>query len=460
MSKETDNQNKYLTVSQLSKYISAKFNRDPYLDRVFVTGELSNFRLRTNSHQYFNLKDEKSLISAVMFKSQFNQIKFQPEEGMKVLAVGRVGTYEQRGTYQFYIEQLEPDGVGALQVAFEQLKKKLAAEGIFEFLAKPIPNYPKKIAVITSSKGAVIRDIMTTVKRRFPITQLVLYPTTVQGNNAAPNIVENLKRIEADGSYDTIIIGRGGGSIEDLWPFNEEAVVRAIAACETPVISSIGHETDTTLADFVADQRAATPTAAAEIATPVLSEEILRIGQLQSRLYQLQAYRLKLKKEQLTKLQSSFIFRQPERLYQGYRLNLAQLEHQLVSNIKQQLTDKQVNLRHVSNQLNRHNPAVKLEQAKSQVNQLQNRLLQGHKHQLIVQRQVLNQKITKLDMLSPLKRMSKGYGYVTYKGVALDSIQEVDVGGQVKITLQDGVVSTNVTGVRKQQIFNQAEKKE
>jgi len=281
-------QDKYLTVTQLTKYISAKFNHDPYLDRVFVTGELSNFRLRSNSHQYFNLKDQGALIAAVMFKSQFSSIKFAPEEGMKVLVVGRVGTYEQRGTYQLYIEHMEPDGVGALHVAFEQLKQKLAAEGLFEFEPKPIPRYPKKIAVVTSSKGAVIRDIITTVKRRYPIVELVVYPTVVQGDAAAPNIVANLARIEKDGSYDTIIIGRGGGSIEDLWPFNEEMVVRAIAACQTPVISSVGHETDTTLADFVADQRAATPTAAAEIATPVLAEEILRIGQLKQRLFQLQ----------------------------------------------------------------------------------------------------------------------------------------------------------------------------
>lgn len=453
-------QEKYLTVTQLSKYISAKFNRDPYLERVFVTGELSNFRLRQNGHQYFNLKDGNALIAAVMFKGQFSNIKFQPEEGMKVLVIGRVGTYEQRGTYQLYIEQMEPDGVGALHVAFEQLKKKLAAEGLFQFERQPIPRYPQKIAVVTSAKGAVIRDIITTVKRRYPIVQLVLYPTVVQGESAAANIVANLGRIEADGSYDTIIIGRGGGSIEDLWPFNEEAVVRAIAACKTPVISSVGHETDTTLADFVADQRAATPTAAAEIATPVLSEEIVRIGQLRQRLYQLQDHRLTIKKAQLAKQKQSFIFRQPERLYQGYRLNLTALEHQLVKYTQMKLKQEQQQLQQLTDQLQRHNPAVKVTQAKNTVQLWRNRLLQNQQQTIMLKRTSLNQLVIKLDMLSPLKRLSKGYAYVTYQGEPLAAIQTVNIGEQIKVTLPDGSLRANVTGITRQQLFNQAKKKE
>ena len=217
----------YLSVTALTKYLKRKFDADPYLERVFLTGEISNFRLRP-SHQYFSLKDDGAKISAVMFKSAFNKVKFRPEEGMKVLVVGRISLFEASGNYQIYVEQMQPDGVGAFYQAYEQLKEKLAKEGLFSAPKKPLPRYPKKIAVITSPSGAVIRDIITTVRRRYPIAQLVLFPTVVQGEKAAPDIIRNLARVEAQGDFDTVIIGRGGGSIEDLWPFNEESVARAL----------------------------------------------------------------------------------------------------------------------------------------------------------------------------------------------------------------------------------------
>ncbi|MBT1019830.1 exodeoxyribonuclease VII large subunit, partial [Enterococcus faecium] len=276
----------YLTVTTLTKYLKRKFDADPYLERVYLTGEISNFRLRANAHQYFSLKDDHAKISAIMFKGAFQKLRFQPKEGMKVLVVGRISLYEAGGSYQIYVEHMEPDGIGALYQELEERKEKLMKEGLFQGPKKMLPRFPKRIAVLTSPSGAVIRDIITTVKRRYPIVQLVLFPTVVQGNQAADNVVRNIQRVEEMGNFDTMIIGRGGGSIEDLWPFNEERVARAIYQANTPVISSVGHETDTTIADLVADVRAATPTAAAELAVPVLSEELMRIQERQARLQQ------------------------------------------------------------------------------------------------------------------------------------------------------------------------------
>jgi len=259
---------RYLSITAMTAYLKRKFDADPYLERVYLTGEISNFRLRPN-HQYFSLKDEHAKLSAVMFKGAFQKLSFQPEEGMKVLVIGRISLFESSGSYQLYIEHMEPDGVGALYQAYAQLKEKLAKEGLFQLPKQTLPAYPKRIAILTSPSGAVIRDIITTVRRRYPIVQLVLYPTVVQGEKAAGELIKNIQRVEEDGQFDTMIIGRGGGSIEDLWPFNDEHLARTIVAAKTPIISSVGHETDTTIADLVADVRAATPTAAAELAGPV-----------------------------------------------------------------------------------------------------------------------------------------------------------------------------------------------
>lgn len=295
----------YLTVTALTKYLKRKFDADPYLGRVYLTGEISNFRFRANAHQYFSLKDDHAKISAIMFKSAFQKLKFQPKEGMKVMVVGRISLYENSGSYQIYIEHMEPDGVGALYQALAELREKLGKEGLFEGPKQQLPRYPKRIAVVTSPSGAVIRDIITTVKRRYPIAQLVLFPTLVQGEQAADDIVRNIQRADAQGDFDTMIIGRGGGSIEDLWPFNEEKVARAIHAATTPIISSVGHETDVTIADMVADVRAATPTAAAELAVPVLNEELLRISERRSRLEQSFLYLLQQRTERFQRLQNS-----------------------------------------------------------------------------------------------------------------------------------------------------------
>jgi len=308
----------YLTVTALTQYLKRKFEVDPYLGKVYLTGEISNFRLRPHAHQYFSLKDDHAKISAIMFRSAFEKLKFTPETGMKVLVTGRISLYEPTGQYQIYVERMEPDGIGQLYQAYEQLKKKLADEGLFSAPKRQLPRFPKRIAVITSPSGAVIRDIITTTRRRYPIAQIVLYPAVVQGDGAAPDLVRQLERVNATGTYDTLIIGRGGGSSEDLWPFNEETVARAIAASQIPVISSVGHETDTTIADLVADVRAATPTAAAELAVPVLTDEVVKLQQQRTRLYNAMTNRINFQQERLNKLMAAYVFRQPQRLYETY----------------------------------------------------------------------------------------------------------------------------------------------
>ena len=315
----------YLTVSALTKYLHAKFTRDPYLQKVYLTGEISNFRKRSR-HQYFSLKDDGAKIDVVMFEYSFNRLKFQPENGMKVLVTGRVDLYEANGNYQIIIDEMQPDGIGALYQAYEQLKAKLAAEGLFSRPKRPLVKFPRRIAVITSESGAVIKDIITTTRRRYPLVQLVLFPAVVQGDAAADSLIGRLKEVNARGDFDTIIIGRGGGSIEDLWPFNEENVARAIVASHIPVISSVGHETDTTIADLVADQRAATPTAAAELATPVLQEELVKLRTQANRLTQAFSQLIRYRQQELAKLMNSYIFKQPQRLYENYAQKLDLLE--------------------------------------------------------------------------------------------------------------------------------------
>ncbi|MDR2464909.1 MAG: exodeoxyribonuclease VII large subunit, partial [Streptococcaceae bacterium] len=273
-------QEDFLTISEITNYLHAKFIRDPHLQKVVLLGEISNFRERPG-HQYFSLKDTGAVMSALMFAPQFKKVKFKVEEGMSVIVVGNIGLYRPQGKYQITIESMEPYGIGALFQAFEETKARLQKEGLFEERVKQaVPKFPTRIAVITSESGAVIEDIKTTIKRRYPIAELVLFPTVVQGAYSKQSIVDNLRKADEMGNFDTIILGRGGGSFEDLWSFNEEEVVRAIFEAKTPIISSVGHETDTTLADLVADLRAATPTAAAEMATPVLMDELRKISEM------------------------------------------------------------------------------------------------------------------------------------------------------------------------------------
>lgn len=439
---------KYLTVSQLTKYLKLKFDRDPYLQTVYLTGELSNFRLRSG-HQYFSLKDDQAVIDAVMFRSQFSKVKFTPEEGMKLCVTGHVGLYERSGRYQIYIDTMEPDGVGSLYLAFEQLKKKLNAEGLFSRPKKAVPLFPRRIAVVTSLNGAVIRDINTTVRRRYPIAQVVLFPTVVQGEKAAADIARQIKRAGECGDFDTLIIGRGGGSIEDLWPFNEEVVARAIADCPLPVISSVGHETDTTIADLVADQRAATPTAAAELATPQrLDNTLMLISDFQQRLYNTMRAQIDFEKKQLAKLTGSYIFQQPTRLYENYAQKVDQLTQQLRQQQERRLTNAANDVGQIYNRLLAYNPQRLVDQERLTVQQLAARLqtaAQAKTQQTAQQLQALTKQLHSLD---PLKIMERGYTYVTRNGKVVNQAAQLNTGEPLLLHFADGEVTVTITDIK------------
>lgn len=441
----------YLTVTALTKYIARKFTYDPYLERVYLVGEISNFRLRER-HQYFSIKDENAKIEAVMFQSNFSRVKFKPEDGMKVLVTGRIEVYEQTGKYQINIETMQPDGVGALYQAYEQLKAKLAQEGVFSRPKRPLVKFPKRIAVITSPSGAVIRDIITTTRRRYPIVQLVLFPAEVQGEYAKDSLVGRLKEVNARGDFDTIIIGRGGGSIEDLWPFNEEEVARAIAASKIPVISSVGHETDTTLSDLAADVRAATPTAAAELATPVLADEILKLKDYQIRLAQAMKRIIQLKQQRISKLQKSYIFRQPERLYDGFMQKIDLLETRLLGNVQQKLQAEHQRLLVLNGRLQKCSPQQLIQDSRHQVDNLQHHLVERIQNLMSAKEQQYLRANHALALLNPLNVMGRGFSYVTDSNdQVIKSVNFLTIHDQLNLHLKDGTAQVEVQKVRKDQ---------
>ena len=307
---------KYLTVSRINRYIKYKLDNDENLQTVYLKGEISNFKNHTSGHFYFTLKDETSRIPAVMFRSAASKVNFNPQDGMNVLVTGRISCYEANGNYQIYVEEMLEDGIGNLYVEFEKLKKKLGKRGYFdEKHKKPIPKFPKRIGVITASTGAAIRDIITTINRRYRLAEIILIPTLVQGEKAGEDIVCSLgKAKELD--LDVIILGRGGGSIEDLWAFNEEIVADAIFNMDIPIISAVGHEIDFTISDFVSDLRAPTPTAAAELAVPNTIDLINNINQMKTRLSKSILNKLELNKNKLNALLNSYILKNPKGLYE------------------------------------------------------------------------------------------------------------------------------------------------
>ncbi|KRL12930.1 exodeoxyribonuclease VII large subunit [Schleiferilactobacillus perolens] len=441
----------YLTITALTQYIKRKFDVDPYLGRVMVTGEISNFRSRPGN-QYFSLKDEKAKINAMMFASDFAKVAFVPEEGMKVEAVGRVTVYPPNGNYQFYVEEMQPAGVGALYIRFEQLKKKLAAEGLFDRTKRPLPAFPRRIGVITSQSGAVIRDILTTAARRDPLAQIVLFPAQVQGDAAAGSIVHQLQRAFIHPRLDVLIIGRGGGSIEDLWPFNEESVARAIIESPIPIISSVGHETDTTIADLVADVRAATPTAAAELATPNVADLLLRIRQSANTLQSVMQHALTNWRNQMQNLVNAPVLHQPERLYALPTQRLDTLRTRLINTTQSRIqrTRQQVNT--LQTGLWRHNPQNRLDLAQQQLADNQRRLTNVAHHGLQQQRQQLANAMHALDLLSPLRVLDRGYAYVTLPdGTVVRQVARLAAAQPVTIHLADGTATAQVLKTEKKE---------
>lgn len=442
--------NKYLTVSDLNYYVTQKFKNDPYLHKVFLQGELSNFRYRRNSHQYFSLKDEKSKIDVVMFRSYFNKVQFKPEEGMKVYVTGYVSVYSARGSYQFYAETMDPAGIGALYEKLKQLEAKLSKEGIFAAQHKrQLPHFPDKIAVVTSASGAVIHDIMVTANRRFPYAEIDLFPAQVQGEAAADDLVARMKQIAAQkDQYDVLIIGRGGGSLEDLWPFNEEKVVRQVYNMPMPVISSVGHETDTTLCDLAADARAATPTAAAEYATPDLPDELAKIKQLQSRLLASIQAKIKNRREYLNRINNSVIMKEPARLYDQQMQSIDLLRSRLRQAIQSQLSSQKQSLVLARQKLIAANPDKKISNIKQSASLCQQELKASMDRLLKAMRHNLNQRMQQLDDYSPLKTLSRGYSYVVKDGRAVMSIKEIKKNDNLTIRLKDGQVLANVSNVK------------
>ena len=440
----------YLSVSQLTKYLKLKFDRDPYLERVYLTGEVSNFRRRP-THQYFSLKDEKAVIQATIWGGVYKNLGFELEEGMKINVIGRVQLYEPSGSYSIVIEKAQPDGVGALAIRFEQLKQALAKEGLFNPEWKQVlPQFVQKIGVITSPSGAVIKDIITTVSRRFPGVEIVLYPTKVQGEGAAQEVAANIQAANQREDLDVLIVGRGGGSIEDLWAFNEEIVVRAIFESRIPIISSVGHETDTTLADFVADRRAATPTAAAELATPVTKADILSwISERENRAYQAALRVIKQRQERLEKSSKSVIFRQPERLYDGYLQKLDGLTTHLQTAMRQTYRENLNTERILSQRLRSLDLQGRLTSLKEKIQQ-QERLLRSNMANCYDQKVAKADKLIEtLVMLDTSRIVARGYAMVEQGGHVIDSVTKIDEKEALTIRMRDGQVHVEVKDVQR-----------
>lgn len=444
---------KYLSVTTLTKYLKMKFDKDPYLERVYLTGQVSNFRKRP-THQYFSLKDDHAVIQATIWSGIYQKLGFDLEEGMKINVIGRVQVYEPSGSYSIIIEKAEPDGVGALAIQFEQLKKKLTEEGLFqERFKQPLPQFSKRIGVVTSRSGAVIRDIITTVSRRFPGVDILLYPTKVQGEGAAEEIARNIARANQRDDLDLLIIGRGGGSIEDLWAFNEEIVVRAIFESRLPVISSVGHETDVTLADFVADRRAATPTAAAELATPVTKLDVLaHLQNQEKRMATAVRNVLSKKQEVLKKCSQSVIFRQPERLYDGYLQRLDQLQLRLKQSLRTRISDSNQLVQARTHRLVQLSPVTKIQRYQDRLGQL-DKLLRSQMA-LVYDAKVAEVKRLSeaLLMLDTSRIVARGYAIVKKEESVVDSVENLKRTDQVTLLMRDGQVELEVKDVKTKEI--------
>lgn len=439
---------KYLSVTAITKYIKYKFDQDPHLLNVFIKGEISNFKRHSSGHLYFALKDDKGVLSAMMFKSSANQLSFNPKEGDQVLVEGRIGVYESRGAYQIYVQSMQLDGVGLLYEKFETLKKELAEKGYFDQEHKlSIPKYPKKIAVLTASTGAAIRDICSTLDKRYPLAEQVLMSTLVQGKGAKDNIINNIKEADSMG-VDVIIVGRGGGSIEDLWSFNEREVVEAIYHCKTPVISAVGHETDTTLSDFVSDVRAATPTQAAVIATPDINALYQLISNARQYLTKHITQTIQQDKHKLKQLSSYYKLKTPSLLYDQETQKLDELQKQLSRNLEQTVTRNNHKLDILQNKLRItpiYNKTFQFRQDFNRLNMLQTQLV----NRIISQKkQVLTSKLAQLDALSPTQIMLRGYSIIEKNDKIITSKNDLKIDDDITINLKDGKINANVKEIR------------
>ncbi|MCJ1656295.1 exodeoxyribonuclease VII large subunit [Staphylococcus sp. NRL 16/872] len=438
----------YLSVTTLTKYIKYKFDQDPHLQSVLLKGELSNFKKHSSGHLYFNVKDKDSVINAMMFKGNASQLTFNPKEGDEVLLEARVSVYERRGNYQIYVNKMELDGIGNLYQKLEELKQKLAKEGFFnKEYKKPIPKYPKKIAILTASTGAAIRDIHSTINSRYPLAEKMSISTLVQGAQAKNDIIEKIKYADSL-SVDTIILGRGGGSIEDLWNFNEEEVVKAIFNCKTPIISAVGHETDFTLSDFVADVRAATPTQAAVIATPDQYELLQQIKQYQFSLTKFIKQYVEKQNKRLDYLASYYKFKQPSLLYDQQLQRRDDLEKQLKQNLVLSIESKKNNIKLLQNHFNLKNFNRTIIQNQKTVSNHRNRLINVTNQNIENSRIKLQNKIEQLNNLSPTNIMLRGYTIVNKNDKFITSTHDLKENDEITLSMKDGDVNAIVKKVR------------
>ena len=417
---------RYITVTTLNKYLKNKFDTDPNIQTLFLKGEISNFKGHTRGHLYFTLKDEGSRINAVMFSSSASKLNFVPKDGMKVLVVGRVSVYEPNGGYQIYINQMQEDGVGNLYLKFEELKKKLSTEGLFDpMYKKEIPKFPTRIGIVTAPTGAAIRDILSTIKRRFPSVETILFPALVQGELAANDIVEQIRKAD-DYNLDVLIVGRGGGSIEDLWSFNEEIVARAIFAARTPIISAVGHEIDFTISDFVADLRAPTPTGAAEMAVPNIVDVRNFLNQLDIRLNKDIKNLIDINTKKLDTFKKNYVLTNPLATFEIKEQKLDNMFNDLNNKINHILDIRAKKLDNIKTNYALNNPDTLIYQF-------------NNSYELL---------LNKLNLLNPLSILSKGYSVVSKDNKAIKDIKDVKIKDKINIKLYKGTIDAIVEGCR------------
>jgi len=448
-------QDKYMKISDLNTYIKSIFDENPYLKKVYLRGEISNFKNHTRGHLYFTLKDDASRISAVMFYSSAASIKFAPEDGMNVLVEGRISCYPAQGTYQIYVDKMEPDGLGNLYLEFEKLKQKLAAEGLFsEERKKKIPKIPKRVGIITAPTGAAIRDIISTIKRRFPICETILFPALVQGKDAAPDIVKQIKEADSNYNLDVLIVGRGGGSIEDLWAFNEEIVARAISEAKVPIISAVGHEIDFTIADFVADMRAPTPTGAAEMAVPTVSEIKNMINSYEIRLNEFISNMIHKNKIRLDAVVSSYILKNPLSLYEVKEQKLDGYIDILNNTINKKLENYNLVLNNLKSSYVLKNPMSLFEIKKEKLIFHEKNLYREIKNIIINKEHNYKLMLNTLKLVNPLGILDKGYSLVTKDANTIKESNKLKPNDIIDIKFRKGNIKSKVI-----EVFDEGENK-
>lgn len=445
------NEERIMSVKDLNRYIRMKLDGDARMQDVWLRGEISNFTHHSSGHMYFTLKDADSRIKAIMFASSNQKLAFRPKEGTKVLAKGYVTVYERDGQYQFYAQQMQPDGLGSLYLAYEQLKEKLQREGLFAAERKrPLPEFPRVIGVVTSPTGAAVRDIVTTLQRRQPGVAVLIMPVLVQGKGAAPSIAAAIRDFNRYGEVDVIIAGRGGGSLEELWAFNEEEVARAIAQSAIPVISAVGHETDFTIADFVADLRAPTPTAAAELAVPHIDDLRQHMSHLSSRLKQAVRRNVAVQQERLLRTQQASVLRRPKQALEQRRERLSRFSERLASHSRSLVSRKDKRLSALTVRLKDHSPVHQMKLARTRLNSQQKELKVAMRAQAHKQQMQLTGMMRQLDALSPLKVMARGYSlvYDEQESKLIRKLDDVQLGDVIKVKVADGQIDAQVWSLK------------